>query len=333
MNNKEIEFMNILVSLLDQQYDIESILKLCSSLHFHKECEALTDSLKKGNNLGEAILQCHFSDTFKEYFLFFKNTFSISDAVRKTVTICEKRNKIKKMLISKLTYPCCLLLFLFVFSIFIITFLLPQVENLFTDFQIEKGMVITIMFIIFHFIPYLIFFLFLTALTLFLYVYINIKRINYKVIDMLIAKTHFISMIIKKYYSLKFALYYDEMLKNHYDATTIVEILYEKINDSDIRMIIYELHHFIISGESINDAISHFPYFEKNFKIFYLMMSQNRQFKSLNDYIEIVFMQINHFLSQFIRITVPLIYGFTAAFVIVVYISIIIPMMNVITNL
>ena len=44
-------------------------------------------------------------------------------------------------------------------------------------------------------------------------------------------------------------------------------------------------------------------------------------------------MQLNQIVSKFIKIIVPLIYGFVATFVIVVYVSIIIPMMNVVSNL
>ena len=333
MKNKELEFLKFLVSLLDEGYDIENILKLCQNLNYMKESQSILNYLNDGYNLQDALLKYNFSSTFKEYFHFFKNTFSISEAIKKSIFICEKKNSMKNKLIQKLTYPFCMIVFLFIFSVFIVIYLLPQVENLFIDFQIEKTLFITIVFMIFHIIPYFIFLVFSIILMISIYVYTNVKKINYKVIDIFIEKTHFISKIIKKYYSLKFAIYYDELLKNKYDATTIIEILYDKINDSDIKMIIYELYNFIVNGESINNAIASFPYFENNFKVFYFMMNQNSKEKSLNNYIEIVFMQIDSFLSKFIKIVVPLIYGFVATFVIVVYISIIIPMMNVITTL
>lgn len=331
--NNNLEFLKFFVSLLDEGYDIQNILKLCKSLNFKKESKEIADYLNKGYTLQEAILNYRFSVTFKEYFQFFKNTFSVSEAIKKTIYICEKKNKMKNRLIQKLTYPFFMLIFLFVFSIFIVVFLLPQVENLFVDFQIEKTFFITITFMIFHIIPYFIFLITFGAIILIFYIYNNIKKINFKIIDKIIEKTHFISKIIKKYYSLKFAIYYNELLENKYDATTIIEILYNKINDSDIKMIIYELYNFIIDGQSINNAIAYFPYFEDEFKIFYFMMNQNQFEKSLKDYIDIVFLQIDKFLSKFIRIIVPLIYGFVAMFVIIVYISIIIPMMNVITTL
>lgn len=55
--------------------------------------------------------------------------------------------------------------------------------------------------------------------------------------------------------------------------------------------------------------------------------------KSLKEYIDISFMQIDRLISRIIKTIVPLIYGFVASFVIVVYVSIIIPMMNVVSTL
>lgn len=333
MNNREIAFMNILISLLEQNYDIYHILNLCSSLNYTKESQSLIDSLKKGDSLADAILQYDFSHTFKEYFYFFKNTFSTSEAIKKTILICEKQNSIKKRLFQKLTYPFCLLIFLFFFSLFVIIFLLPQVEILFSDFQIHKSWFIHIIFLILHIIPFMIFFFFMVTGLTAIYVYKSVKKINFKAIDHLLEKTHFLSLLIRKYYSLKFALYYDELLQNNYDATSIVEILYQYIYDNDIKMIIYELRQFIIAGESIDKAIDQFPYFEADFKSFYHMMNESHDIKSLQDYIHIVFMQIDHAISMIIKITVPFIYSFVATFVIIVYLSIIIPMMNGVSNL
>ena len=63
------------------------------------------------------------------------------------------------------------------------------------------------------------------------------------------------------------------------------------------------------------------------------IIQNSHENQSLENYIQLTFMQLNQFVSKFIKIIVPLIYGFVATFVIVVYVSIIIPMMNVVSNL
>lgn len=87
----------------------------------------------------------------------------------------------------------------------------------------------------------------------------------------LINHTHFIKKLICKYYSLKFAIYYNELLIQHYDTTSIIETLYDKITDSDIKMIVYELYRLIVNGHDFNLAVNDFPYFSDDFKNLYLL--------------------------------------------------------------
>ena len=70
-----------------------------------------------------------------------------------------------------------------------------------------------------------------------------------------------------------------------------------------------------------------------DFKKYISIIQNSHENQSLENYIQLTFMQLNQFVSKFIKIIVPLIYGFVATFVIVVYVSIIIPMMNVVSNL
>lgn len=98
-------------------------------------------------------------------------------------------------------------------------------------------------------------------------------------------------------------------------------------------MIVYELYRLIVNGHDFNLAVNDFPYFSDDFKKFISIIQNSHENQSLENYIQLTFMQLNQFISKFIKIIVPLIYGFVATFVIVVYVSIIIPMMNVVSNL
>ena len=221
--------------------------------------------------------------------------------------------------LKKLAYPIILLIFLFVFSIFTVFYLLPQVEILFNEFDIQKSFIIQCLFVLLHAIP-----IFLTLITiiniiLMIFIYQSIAKQKFNQIDFLINHTHFIKKLICKYYSLKFAIYYNELLIQHYDTTSIIETLYDKITDSDIKMIVYELYHLIVNGHDFNLAVNDFPYFSDDFKKFISIIQNSHENQSLENYIQLTFMQLNQFVSKFIKIIVPLIYGFVATFVIVVY--------------
>ena len=195
--------------------------------------------------------------------------------------------------------------------------MLPQIEILFIDFNIQKSFIIECLFGLLHAIPIFLALFTIASIILVIFIYQSISKQKFNHIDFLIKHTHIIKKIICKYYSLKFAIYYNELLIQHYDTTSIIDTLYNKINDSDIKMIVYELHRLILEGCDFKLAINEFPYENHN----------------LENYIQLTFLQLNQIISKFIKIIVPLIYGFVATFVVVVYISIIIPMMNVVSNL
>lgn len=333
MNRTILDFIEYMIFFLKQGYSIHDLLNLCKMLDFKKQVSDLEKYLYQGETIDGALLKMHLPALFKEYFSFFKNNFSIEDALEKTLDICKKREEIKKIIIKKLGYPLFMLVFLFIFSIFVVLFLLPQVEILFVDFNIEKSLITTFFFSILKVIPLFLILLFIVLVFVVAFVKISVTHQHFQYIDFMIDHTRLIKNIICKYYSLKFAIYYDELLMNNYDATTIIELLYSKIEDSDIKMIVYELYNFILEGRNIDSAIQAFPYFSEDFKMFIVLIHNKNEKKSLKEYIDISFMQIDRLITRVIKTIVPLIYGFVASFVIIVYVSIIIPMMNVVSTL
>lgn len=333
MNRVTLDFIEYMIFFLKQGYSIHDLLDLCKMLDFKKQVSDLEKYLYQGETVDEALLKMNLPSLFKEYFSFFKHDFSIDDALEKTLAICKKREEIKKILIKKLGYPLFMLIFLFVFSIFVVLFLLPQVEILFIDFNIEKSLITEFFFTLLKIIPLFLILVFVVVVSIVLFVKISVTHQHFQYIDFMIEHTRLVKNVICKYYSLKFAIYYDELLMNNYDATTIIELLYNKIKDSDIKMIVYELYNSILEGRNIDSAIQAFPYFSDDFKMFIVLIHNKNEKKSLKEYIDISFMQIDRLISRIIKTIVPLIYGFVASFVIVVYVSIIIPMMNVVSTL
>lgn len=333
MKNKLLNFIDLLLFFFKQGYSLQESLEFCSILDYENEVSQIKEHLNNGLSLDEIFIMLPFPILFKEYYSFFKNDFTIETALEKSIKICKKRNEYKDIILKKLTYPCILLIFLFIFSIFITLYLLPQVEILFIDFNIEQSFIIKCIFNLLKIIPIFLVLLTFVCTILVIFIYQSISKQKFNQIDFLIKHTHFIKKIICKYYSLKFSIYYNELLSQHYDTNTIIDILYSKISDSDIKMIIYELYRLIINGLDLNDAISQFPYFSNDFKKFITIIQNKQENQNLDNYIQLSFIQLNLIISKFIKIVVPFIYGFVASFVIIVYISIIIPMMNVVSNL
>lgn len=333
MKKKLFNLVDLFIFFFNQGYSLQETLDFCSMFDYEKEIIQIKEYLNQGLSLDEIFMILPFPTLFKEYFSFFKNEFTLEIALSKSLDICKKREEYKNIFFKKLAYPVILLIFLFIFSIFVIFYLLPQVEILFNDFNIQKSFIIKSLFVLLHAIPLFLALFTIVSAILVIFIYQSVSKQKFNHIEFLIKRTRIIKKIICKYYSLKFAIYYNELLIQHYDTTSIIETLYNKINDSDIKMIVYELHHLILEGCDFKSAINEFPYFSKDFKKYISIIQNAHENHNLENYIQLTFMQLNQIISNFIKITVPLIYGFVATFVIVVYISIIIPMMNVVSNL
>lgn len=332
--NEEYQFLENIAYFLQQGYLIQDILEICSFIYRDNRIEELREKLNNGLTLDEAIIECDFNQTFIEYFKFFRIKNNLSKALIQSLAICKTRDETFKKLKKELTYPVLLIIFLMMFSLFIVYALLPSIMQLFVEFAIEPNFVTRIMFKLFKIIPLtMIIFLMLFSTICFITIY-AVKKQYYQLIDFLVNHIWIIQKMIQKYYSIKFALYYNELLINGYDTTDIVIMLYQQIDDSDIKMLIYEIYLKILNGESLEYIVSQFNYFEPLFiASFRLLMHDNCINKSLDNYLKISLETLHFKIMKTIKIIVPLIYCFTAGFVILVYVSIVIPMMSIIGNL
>ncbi|WP_288146735.1 hypothetical protein [Thomasclavelia cocleata] len=330
----DYRFLENLAYFLQQGYLIQDVLEICEFIFNTNKVKGIKRKLNNGLTLDEAIIEEDFNHTFIEYFKFFRIKNNLSKAIIQSLEICKTKDNTLKKLKKELTYPVLLVIFLMMFSLFIVYALLPSIMQLFIEFAIEPDLFTKIMFKLFTIIPIIIIIILFCFGTICFVSLYAIKKQYFQLIDFLIKHAWIIQRMIKKYYSIKFALYYNELLINGYDSTDIIIMLYQQIDDSDIKMLIYEIYRKILLGESLEYIISQFDYFEPLFiTCFKILLHDNRSNKSLDNYLKISLDTLHFKVTQVIKFTVPFVYCFTAGFVILVYISIVIPMMSVISNL
>lgn len=330
---KNILFLENLHTLLEAGYSIEEALILCQDILNLPIGRQMIKQLKEGEDIYSCILQSSFPSLFKEYFSFYQTKNCLSEAIKKSLNIFKTKQAYQNQLKSKLTYPCVLMLFLFFFSVFVVFILLPNVNNLFDSFEIQKNILISVLFFIFHLFP----FMFLIVLTFFLIMIIRLfyglKYKKHKIIEQYLHMP-IIRIFLQKYFSLKFAVYYHELAMEDMDSAMIIRVLNQQMNESDIKIVLYEMNNRMIEGEAIESILEDFEYLDQLFLTFFKMYMKNpNQHQSIEDYIQLTYQQMDFWIAQLIKYFVPCIYGFVAIFVITIYVSIIIPMMNVISDI
>lgn len=332
-HNKLYLLKNIAI-FLELGYPIETVLEICRNINYESDVVLLENELVNGISVDQAILNLNFHDEFNRYFTFFRLNNNIAKAINQSIEIVELFQNFKKTIFKKMTYPMCLLIFMLFFSLFVIYGLLPSVYQLFQNFEIEQDTFSKIIFSLFSFIPVFIILVCICSITSVTFLIISIKNNNYRIIDEYFLKLPFVSKYVKYYYSLKFTIYYNELLKNGYDTSMIIETLYKYIPDNNLKMLVYEIRKELLKGESLQEIVENFRYFDKTFKeCFRIMLLTDNKYQILENYQQITISRIENTISRIIKIIIPFIYVFVTGFVITIYISIILPMMNVVNNM
>lgn len=331
--NKNILFLENFYSLLNAGYSVEEALTLCQSIFNLSIGKQMMKKLEQGIDIYSCLLEASFPELFKEYFMFYKTKNCLSEAIEKSLNVCKTKQNYQNQFKSKLTYPCILLCFLFLFSIFVVFILLPNVNHLFDSFGIKKSIITQILFFFFYIFPIL----FVLFILLFIILIVRlIYALRYKKFKMIEKYLNYPIMktLLQKYFSLKFAIYYHELALENMDSYMIINILNKQMIESDLKIVLYEMNNRILEGEDIEAIFQDFEYLDPLFLTFFKMYMKNPlQHHSIEQYIQMTYQQIDYWIAQFIKYFIPCIYSFVALFVITIYISIIIPMMNVISEI
>ncbi|MEG0592157.1 MAG: type II secretion system F family protein [Coprobacillus sp.] len=331
--NKEYLFLKNFYELLASGYSIEESLLICNHILHYTPIQSMLDRLKLGDSIENILLESPLPKTFREYFIFFQNKNCLSEAIEKSLNICLSKQDYQNQLKSKLTYPLILFVFLFLFSIFVVFILLPNVNELFNSFGIDKSLFVEVVYKLFYLIPIIL--IVVCSLVVFLIVrlLLGLKRKSFRVIERYLKYPIF-KICLKKYFSLKFAIYYNELLKEEMDSASIIAVLNDQMKQNNLKIVLYEMSNRMNEGEALENILEDFEYLDELFLTFFKMYMKNpKENYSLNQYIDFTYQQIDIWVAQFLKYLVPSIYCFVAVFVITIYISIIIPMMNVISDI
>lgn len=328
--NNDYFFLDNLYHLLKQGYGIEETLTICKQITHHPAADRILEKVAQGVSLNEALKDDHLPKEFREYYQFFSLRFTLSDAIRNSLRICRDLQETKHKLVSQLTYPLILLTFLIIFSFFVTFILFPKVNALFSSFSVDSSMLFEVIMMIMKLLPILMIGAFTFGAVAFAYFVYALRHKKYLIIEKYL-RVPLLKGPIQKYFTLKFSIYFNELLLDHINANEIIVMLNRQMQSSDIKIMIYEIYTKIEEGEPFEEIVDHFEYFDPLFVTMYRMYLRSPdEIGSMQGYIDLTYEKMQMAISRFVKYFVPCVYGFVAVFVIVVYISVILPMMNII---
>lgn len=326
--NYDLKGIETLALLLDQGFYLDDALTLVLTIYPSKSFREIARKVQEGESLESGIGSSALPRVFLEYFRFFNNGLNTAVAINQALTLTVESIEIRKFLFKKISYPFFLVVFVSVFCLFLIFSLMPQINLLFSSFNIEPSMFTNIVFSFLNIFPVAILTIFLLVISIGAFLVYGIKKNKFAIIDFF-NRLYGLNWIIRSYYSLKFAIYYNELVKNGYSTGNIIHILYSQMDSSDLKMVIYELKKDIEQGSPVEQAVKDFGYFNDYLKnYFQLMIVNNVASKNLDLYIQSQKKLVTNLIERITIMIVPFVFGFVGLFIVSIYLAIILPLMN-----
>ncbi len=326
LSSNDIQLLSYLKDFLNNGYDIEQALNICNEVVNDKRVDEILKLLDNGLSIDEAIRNCGFQKMWVSSFNFFYQTNSIASAIDKSLKQMILIEDSKKKIKEKLWYPLLLITLVLLFSIYIRSYLLPIINNMIIDFDIDNSLLIKLLLSFIKLIPIIIY---TSTIILFIIIYIAyliIMKKNYKLAVKLTTFEWF-SSILKDFYSYKFCLFFNEFINLKYDINSILEYFISQNFDYDIKNIATEYVLYLKKGEDFNTVTNRMHYFSDYFKNI-LILSFNNNFKNnwLEMYLDQTMQLINKKIVKSSQYFIVGSYMITGLFIVIVYILLLLPL-------
>ncbi|MFZ0565746.1 MAG: type II secretion system F family protein [Chlamydiales bacterium] len=139
------QLLNAQVPLYDSLFSLEEQYR---HEPFHYIILSLRDQIKKGSSLTDAMK--NFPNSFNNLYCAMveagESVGMLDQTLEKLAALLQKQNKLKKQIITALIYPALLLSFSLVVVFLLLTFVIPSLENLFEDRDVNRFTKIVIHF-------------------------------------------------------------------------------------------------------------------------------------------------------------------------------------------
>lgn len=324
--------LETLADLLKNNSSLHDSLTIINELFPYSNASKVQELIKEGQSLTASFKLFTKDQLFIEFFDFYLQTSSVHEAIEKALIISQKKSQLKNTLVKSLIYPSMLILGILFFSIVATFFIQPQFNNFMMSFNIQRTILNTIVLNMLFCMPIILCLSIVIIIGWSIYFIYFLKSNKFTQIKWWL-KIPLFKQCLQKYISLKFCLFYKELIYLNNDLKTITEILHNKVEDELIKMIIYEIKQELIQGKHIEHIIVHQDIFEDYFKlIFKLSLHHSYPYQMLNQYYTTTLNLIDLRLKQFISFLVTSIYAFVGIYVVGIYLGMIVPMMGMIDN-
>ncbi|MDF2606185.1 MAG: type secretion system protein [Bacillales bacterium] len=334
--DKQLTFIKRLEYLVKNGHSLAEGIRLLSSFYkgnYLKDVMKIDYLLREGRPLSEIFEIIKFRNEIITLFYLSNENSTLAELLYKSRLILEQKQRVKKLLIKTLSYPIVLLLFTIAVLNFFYTFLIPQYDILFDEFNSNKPTIMSLLIIVIEYIPIMI--LVIIFLLILILLFSNFKKFShwYIRIQTYLVKLPIIGTIMRKRYSYFFSLFLSTFLSRGISFIDCFEIIRNSRNVT-ISYFANVINKKLYQGVSLSIAFEETTIFEKNL-IEVLRTSQisGELLRQLSSYSALCVEELELLIKKILIVSQTIIYIVVLLFIITTYYSILTPLYSMLDKI
>lgn len=329
-NIEQAKFLKCIGELLDRGYSMAEAVQ--SSRYYMpdrrlEDINACYGSLKGGESFFENLVRFNFDYQVISFVYFAEKHGGFASAFQDASRMIQNKQDTIRKLKKILTYPLFLLCFTFVLFFFVQSILIPKFNSIFLTMNINKNFFLLFLQFIGHIIPFLLVFLSLCFISALLYYYFSFRKLD--VINQInvLASIPMIGIFVRRYFSYLLSVQLSYLLSSGFSIYECMQFflenkeqkLYSQIGEITISQ--------LKKGVRLEQAFASFDFLEKELLQIIQHGQENgkldQEFYYFGNY---CLTQIEENLQKTLKVLQPTLYTAVGILIISIYLSVLMPM-------
>lgn len=329
----QASFLEKLASLLQEGYSIRDSINMLIPHHLHhvnKVDESVDEQLKAGQTLVDVLRFLGVAEQYLMTLYVAEQSGSIVNGLLMVATMMKKTAKSKEQLIKLASYPVFLFLFLIILFISFRSYFLPNMETMFGERGAESQLELKISAMLLHLPDILIASLCVILCIILLFKqYAKKKKAGERLL--LYYKIPFVKRVLQLQLAKQLAFELGSLLEGGFSLQSALTLLKQQPHQ---QLVAYNAQLFlqeIAQGEALSDAILLNPYVHSAFHTFVIHGEQSgnlgKELLILGEFME---ERMGNRVEMMLQIMQPILFCIIALCILGAYISIMLPMYDMI---
>ena len=334
---EQAQFLKCLGELLDRGYSVAEAVQSSSYYmppHRLEDIKTCYGSLKGGESFFDNLLQLNFDQQVISFVFFAEKHGGFATAFQDASKMIQNKQDAIKKIKKILTYPLFLLFFTFILFFFVQSVLIPRFNRIFISMDIDKNIFMYFVQGFGYLVPLLIIFLFILLCSATFYYYFYFRKLNLMVRMNLLATVPIVGKYVVQYYSYILTLQLSYLLSSGFS-------MYESLlffQDNKQQRLYAEVGWKVISelkkGVRLEKAFDSMEFLDKElFRIIQHGQENGKLDQELYYFGNYCMTQMEESINKTMKFIQPIMYSFIGVLIISIYLSVLLPMFQLLNGL